>query len=513
MGSGGRGPAGAARQALPRLPPAAAWWQKAGQRTAGHDRPPAPAAEAMAEAMAETASRTAADTRRAPMAESALPVVATSVNPVDRSPDRMAHQLRCFAAWKALGFEVLSFNHPAEIEALRRAGLAAEDILPAMDHETGLETFGKPVPRIAALLARLARLRPGRAVILVNSDIYPAAGDPGFARFWLDQAPALALTREEAACLEAADFTTRAPYRGGLDTFMLGAPALVAILGALAGLPAAGRMCFGMPGWDYLMGALLASDRIGGRIMDSGILLHQTHPQAYAGIDEFAHYLPAMAALGLPMPVAPDPRQAADAAARRFAERIARDCAAHAGTTRLVRAMHFRPVAGHDPCSAEALRICRDLQALLPALCWTHNLAVMARVAERIRAEPGTGFGASLALMVSERPGRQQLAEILAAALFHLDCRGPGFRALTERYPPGNLHARAIRVILDGTGGRPALREVEIARLFCSELVDHGLFNPRLYNWLALGCMNDTERGLLQALRARIGARMVRDAA
>ena len=461
----------------------------------------------MTEMAALRAPEAAAGTRLA--AGAGLPVVATSVNPFGRT----AHQLRCLAAWKALGFEVLSFNHPAEFEALQRAGLAADDILPATDPETGLEIFGKPVPRIAALLARLARLRPGRAVILVNSDIHPVAGDPGFVRFWLDLAPALALTREETASPEATEFTARAPYRGGLDAFVLGAPALARVIEALEGMPVAARMCFGVPGWDYLMGALIASDRIGGRIMDSGILLHQTHRQAYAGVEEFAHYLPAMAALGAAMPKADEPSRAATEAARDFAGRIARDCAAQDGTTRLVRAMHVRPVAGTAPCSAEALRICRDLQALLPALRWTRNLAAMARVADRIRAEPETDFATSLALMVSPRPGRQQLAETLAAALFHLDCRGPGFRRLTDRYPPGNRHAQGIREILEGTAERSAARQVEIARLFCNELVDHGLFNPRLYNWLALGCMNDVERGLLQALRARVIARMARDAA
>ena len=435
------------------------------------------------------------------LADRRLPVVATSINPFGR----LEHQMRCFAAWQALGFEVLSFNHPDEIARLREAGLAEAALLPASEAETGRALFGKPVPRVQALLDRLAREQPDRAVLLVNSDIFPAAGDAGFISAWLRSAPALALTREETASLESAIFTARAPYRGGLDAFLLGGPAVAAITAALADIPVAARMCFGIPGWDYLLGALIASPRIGGQILDSGILLHQSHRQTYHTIDEFAHFLPAMAALGV------GGQDTAASAAESFATVISERCTADSRASDLIRAMHFRPVPGRKPCSDAALRICARMRALLPLLRWSVNMAAMARLADRIITEPDIDFTATLSLFVSGPPFRQQFLEVMTACLFHLDCRRP--RPVTETYPAGNLHARAIQVILQGTADAPLLRQVEFARLFATELVEHGIFNRRLFNYLALCCMNDDERRVLSAIAAHVLQERAADAA
>lgn len=425
-----------------------------------------------------------------------LPVVVTSINPFGR----LAHQRRCFEAWQALGFETLSFNHPDEILRLVEAGVAETTLLPATEEDTGLALFGKPVPRVAAMLARVAQLRPGRPVILVNSDIYPAAGGPGFTGLWFDHAPALALTREEVSCLECSTETGRTPYRGGLDAFALEASALERINAELASRPVTQRMCFGIPGWDYLMGALIMSPRLGGAILDSGLLLHESHRSTYADVEEFAHYLDDIAALV-------DLRHTnATEGAAAFAALIAARCETATATTALVRAMHFDRVVPESPPGPGAVAAARWLMGLAPELRWNHNLLILAALADRLGRDPGFDLFSTLSFFASCRAGNAlQMVDLLAATLLHLRCRpGPPPR---DSYPPGNLHARAIEVILRGTEGDPHSRRIELTRLFCEELVSYAIFNPRLYNYLALGCGNDDERRLLHEVAVQIRAR------
>jgi hypothetical protein len=424
-----------------------------------------------------------------------LPVVATSLNPFGR----LEHQLRWLAAWQGLGFEVLSFNVPEEIARLRAAGVDEAVLLPADPAETGEAVHGKPVPRVQALLARLARLHAGRPVILVNSDILPAATGPGFAWFWLDRAPALALTREEAISVGSYTAAAHSPYRGGLDAFVLRAAAVPAVLKALEAWPVAARMCFGILGWDYLLGAAIRRPEIGGMICDSGLLLHVSHPTTYSGLAEFAHYMPAMAALTGAAAETPE------AAAHAFHQRIVQDCDANLGLRRLVKGAFFRLPGLDQPVPAEALALAREILALAPGLRWSLNFALLARLAEGLMAAPATGLAAT-APMLASGGDRLQLPDLLAACLLHLRCR-PG-RPVTAAYPPGNLHGRALQITLESTAADPETRLVEVARLFCTELADYGIFNPRLFNWLALSCRNDTERGLLRALRAHAPAHL-----
>ena len=431
-----------------------------------------------------------------------LPVVLTSINPFAR----LDHQLRCLRAWQALGFEALSFNHPEEILRLAEAGVPEAALVPATEEDTGLALFGKPVPRVAAMLARVAQLRPARPVILVNSDIYPAACGPGFTGVWFDCAPALALTREEVACLECSTETGRTPYRGGLDAFALEVPALARINAELAARPVAARMCFGIPGWDYLMGALIVSPRIGGTILDSGLLLHETHRTTYADVEEFAHYLEDIAALV-------DLRHTnATEGAAAFAALISARCDAATGHTALVRAMHFERVVPSRPPTPEAVAAARWLMGLSPELRWNHNLLILATLADRIRHDPAFDLFSTLAFFADCRPGNAlQMTDLLAATLLHLRVR-PG-AAPSDSYPPGNLHARAIEVILNATADDPPRRHLELARLFCEELVSYAIFNPRLYNYLALGCGNDDERRLLHGIAVLVGVRVPDDRA
>lgn len=418
-----------------------------------------------------------------------LPVVVTSLNPFGR----LDQQLRCFAAWKALGFETLTFNVPDEMERLRDAGVAEADMLPATLPETGQALFGKPVPRVPALLARLAQRHSGRPVVLTNSDIFPAATGPGFVWQWLDSAPALALTREETLFMADYTATSVTPYRGGLDAFVLRPEALQRILQVLAGLPVAQRMCFGIPGWDFLLGAIIRHPDLGGAIHDSGLLLHVSHPTTYSDVSEFAHYLPAMQALtGIAASTAAD-------AAHLFHCRIVADCQAGFGLRRMVKAAFFRLPLSDRPVSPGALRLARRFLALAPPLRWSLNLAVLARMIDTLRDTPQPEFS-TLAAIFTPEGAPVQLPHLLAACVLCLMCREDS--ATTPHYPAGNLHAPALALALQKTACDPEARRIEIARLFCTELASYRIFNARLFNWLALSCGNDDERALLRHIRA-----------
>ena len=418
-----------------------------------------------------------------------LPVVVTSLNPFGR----LDQQLRCFAAWKALGFETLTFNVADEMERLREAGVAEADMLPATLPETGQALFGKPVPRVAALLARLAQRHSGRPVVLTNSDIFPAATGPGFVWQWLDSAPALALTREETLFMAEYTATSVTPYRGGLDAFVMRPEALRRILRVLADLPVAQRMCFGIPGWDFLLGAIIRHPDLGGAIHDGGLLLHVSHPTTYSDVSEFAHYLPAMQALtGVAAGTAAD-------AAHLFHCQIVADCQAGFGLRRTVKAAFFRPPLSDRRVSPGALRLARRFLALAPPLRWSLNLAVLARMIDSLRDTPQPEFPTLAALLATEG-APVQMQHLLAACVLCLMCRENS--ATTPDYPPGNLHAPALAMVLRNTAGDPEARRIEIARLFCTELACYRIFNPRLFNWLALSCRNDDERALLGCIRA-----------
>ena len=361
-----------------------------------------------------------------------LPLLVTSINPFAK----LAHQLRCLEAWAALGFEVRTANVAREAERLVAAGLAPSAILKLDDADTGAALYGKPLPRIAPLLARLAAADPARAVLLVNSDIYPAMRSAEAVRFWAAQAPAMALTREECATLESHRFAVSAPYRNGLDAFLFSPWALKATNMMLAEIPVAARMAFGIPGWDFLLGAVVRSPFVGGRLLDSGVLLHETHSTTYANVDAFAPYLPAMHDLKAAT------TYTATEAAHEFHRIIVADCAAASSLSRLVKAQFYRapkPDAPSDAARSIALRLCE----LAPFVGWNTDFAALVALADRqIRAGQERGLSADN----SER-GRRRFrdgAELLphwpAGAPLR---RGPAGRRLPPCLPCGRRAAGA----------------------------------------------------------------------
>lgn len=419
---------------------------------------------------------------------SGLPLLVTSINPFAR----LGHQRRCFAAWAALGLEVRTANTQREAERLEAAGIAAGDILRLDEAQTGAALHGKPVPRIAPLLARLEAEAPGRAVLLVNADIYPAMRNAEAVRFWAAQAPAVALTREECATPESHRFATETPYRNGLDAFLFTAWGLKAVNMMLAEIPVAAQMAFGIPGWDFLLGAVVRSPFVGGRILDSGILLHPAHGTTYANVDAFEPYVSAMHDLDAAT------TYTATEAAHEFHRIIVDDCASAISLSRLVKAQFYsaaRPAAPpRDAARSLALRLCE----FAPFVGWNYDFAALVALADRQMA--GAGDFETVRNFFHTGPTGHRFAEDLLAALCHLSCRTDGAPPPVQDYPAQTAHALRLETAISTTRDDPDARRAALAQLFVTELAQEGVFNAALYRVLALSCRNDGERAILSAL-------------
>ncbi|MBK0329301.1 hypothetical protein I5535_18660 [Rhodobacteraceae bacterium F11138] len=426
--------------------------------------------------------------------------VITSLNPFSRAP----LQLRCFHAWKALGVRILSANIDAEADQLLDMGLKPADILRLAPEQTGQEIHGKPVPRISATLHGLRQAADGGPAALVNSDLFPAMRHAGGLTYWLDHMPAVALTREDCACPETHGFADRRPYRGGLDAFVFSNRALDRAVQQVDTFSCQDRMCFGIVGWDHVMGALILSPQIGGGLADGGMLLHEVHPTTYSSLEEFTHYLPDMRHLAGIHDT--DPVSAAIA----FTSVINRECEHNTAHSRRVCTMQFTPQQPARQPDAAAHALSARLTRLSPTLPWTCPAASVALLAMRDRTEGRCDLTRARALFETNPDPYQRFVQRLLAILYCLELQTaqPDCPAVSETYPPDNQHSEAIRGLRDLHAKNPRLLRFEIALIFGSELVEYAIFNPRIFNYLMHSCETDEERHLLSEILTHAQARL-----
>lgn len=426
--------------------------------------------------------------------ESVVTIV-TSLNPFSR----IDAQLRCFAAWKALGVAVFTVNVDDEAERLINLGLTESDILRLPVEETGQAIHGKPMPQIRATMRRLQGLPGTGPVAVVNSDLFPAMRSAAGLGHWLDHVPAVALTREDCTAAETVRFGDRSPYRGGLDAFVFSRRSLARVLDRADDCVSAGRMCFGIIGWDYVMGALILS--VGGGFADSGLLLHERHPTTYSSMDEFAHYLPDMRRLaGVE---STDPTEAAAI----FQRVIERECDRTAPEAARAQMMFLAPPRPAMLPDARSMALADRLLRLCPAQGWVTRRGAIAHLADEVRAAGVCDPGRARALFEINPDPHHRFSQRLLAILFCLECRdlfAPGAVPVHTRYPEDNLHGAAIRHLRDLHGDNPGMLRLEIASVFGSELVEHGIFNPRIFNYLVQGCECDDARSLLREILSHV---------
>lgn len=424
-------------------------------------------------------------------------MIATSLNPYSR----LQYQLQCFHEWKRLGFQVLTFNCPDEATRLREAGITREDVFVLDLQATGRELFGKPVPRIQPVLELLKSRFSDNRILLVNSDIFPALRSASIMDFWESSNGGLALTREECHAIGAHTFETRSPYRGGIDAFFMTQGALTQVLRCLSSHESAKRMAFGMPGWDYMIGAAFLSPQVGGAIMDSGVLLHLSHRESYGNMSEFAHYIGAMQSMGAVR------ESDASAAANEFSCRIDAECQKNTVLTAAARTIYFRPHLGQSANSRYAAGAKSALSSLVmkaPAMTSRYTKRGAAMLAERLAEDEAVTLAMALSFFVESPSRHMRFLQTLFATAFCLRCGRSARPQVTEIYPAGNQHAAALRNILTAHSEKAGERRNHVAKLFGAELIDRRIFNRRLYNYLILSCENDSERSLLIEIRANV---------
>lgn len=423
------------------------------------------------------------------------PIVITSLNPYARQ----IQQLRSFAAWQALGVRITSLNVAEEAERLVELGVPRDRITVIPEDQSGQALHGSRVPLVLPALKGLLRRAGTVPVMLINSDLYPAIRNADALYHWVSLAGAVGLTREECAAPEVHSFAAQQPYRGGVDAFVFSGARLGQIMDQLSDCAAADRMAFGIPGWDYLMAALILGEDVGGRIMDSGVLLHEAHKTTYGNIAEFGHYLPDMARLaGLD---GGDPAEVAS----RFGERIDAECRSHEGDRDLTRALFYRTPDDLPVPQENARSIARSVMAQAPYLDWLLREPAIAALASRDLTAP-PDFQRALNLFAVNRDPQFRFTQYLTAIHYCLLCldASASDRALTSKYPPNSLHTDMVRQIMVETADQPWQRRLAICDLFGAELVTHGIFNMRLYNFLAESCETDGERDILAAIRTTL---------
>jgi len=428
------------------------------------------------------------------------PLVATSVNPTSD----LAHQHACAEAWVAAGFELLSFNAAHEADALVEAGFGPDRIERLGPNEDAGEIFGKPVPRILSVLRRVTEASPRRSVIVVNADVYPALRSARVVEFWSRLAPAMAMTRMECVSITPGALRRADPYRGGLDAFHFAPGALEPAVERLAGYAVAERMAFGIPGWDYLLGGVIQSDAIGGRIMDSAVLCHLVHAQSYSALDELEHYRSAFAELGVAA------GKSLPEMAEQFTALIRSSCNRWAADARLASAM-FCSWPSLPDFDEQTLRHASDtiddMRRRWPRIADGIELADVAAALRRLQ-RGGAIMSAAGGALVNSPSQLARFGQVLHAIAMALglrpDASSPAF---AQDYPPGNQHAAALNNIISRHPEEDPGRRLHIAWLFGTELLDYRIFNRRLFDFLALSCRNDDERSLLNDIARKSGVR------
>ncbi|MBI4184613.1 MAG: hypothetical protein HY521_11520 [Proteobacteria bacterium] len=190
--------------------------------------------------------------------------IATSLAPKGLEKQRVAVE-----SWRGLGFEVVSLNLPAEIEALRDAfpGIGFASV-----RRTAEEHFGRPLVYFDDVLREL-RKTAGRVVGIVNSDIILRA-DGGLHDFIRERAEGGFLFGSRVD-VDSPDGVAGAVYDRGFDYFFLDKAVTQVYPGS--------SFCLGMPWWDYWAPLIPALKGAPMRHLASRIAFHVAHDSDWRG--------------------------------------------------------------------------------------------------------------------------------------------------------------------------------------------------------------------------------------
>ena len=407
-------------------------------------------------------------------------LVITSVNPYTK----IESQTRCFNAWKALGYDIVSFNPKNERTILLKHGFEVEELCLIELSETAVGLFGKQIPRILPVLNRACGL-PYDNYILTNSDIFPAHRKP-ISSFLASLNDCIALTRNECVYLPNNTYTDNSPYRGGLDIFFFTHLGLVNIFNKLINEDVAERMTFGIPGWDYFLGHLIIQS--GGLVMDGEVLLHESHQTSYGKIDEFQFYADVMVKSGKYK--AGEVNEIAAA----FASNIFSQCEANERNSTLLKRLYYRaPVLNKSELyDDDVAAVLKEVENV--ALNFNIDIKITASLRGFVKSQlNGISWVAAEAYRKNEMQGMPIIQASFMLLLIQLIIKKRLNKLhVSSVYPMGNMHGVALRQIIQNTHGMKRMHY--LLGLFCSELAEHNVFNNDLYKYFVLSA--DSQRKL-----------------
>lgn len=410
-------------------------------------------------------------------------VVATTINPFGD----LSNQENCFESWRRAGYLVKTFNAKKEADLLLSYGFDEQDIIVLDDGDTTYAKNQKYLPKVQSIIEHLSKR--DQDIIITNSDIFALHTTPltGVLR---SLAPSFAFTRREVLSFSTIDSRSNEFYRGGLDLFFLSSGSIKQLENELRSCKAANDMAFGIPGWDYLMGALV-EQRLNGKICDGPIIAHRYHKNTYSALDGFDTYAEDIAKL-LFLEKS-DPYWVAGEYARRI----------HQHCINNVKIRSFLQYFYHTNGSNKLLdqSDLSDIKLIdINNVLNNANAKRLKQVIKKVQAEQDWGLANQFisGCFVQTTPLTSNLF-VLWNLLLTTEQKNKKY--LTE-YPKGNLHSLAINNCMKLP---EAERDIAVFDVFAKEMVNHNIFNKRLFDYLVWSCTNPTQVDILARIKACTG--------
>lgn len=407
------------------------------------------------------------------MGMKSMPLVFTSINPFGS----LDWQLKCYNSFRSTGHEIFSVNHDSEIHELSNQ-LNSVSTIPLSDREVSTCRPGKSLGKIHSVLTRMLSFDKRDYYVLVNSDIY-FSGRKSCISQLLSKSSAVALTRSDIQQSEEKSSFGGLPYRGGLDIFLFTRSGLVETIDHIEKYPAiCEEMAIGIPGWDYMIGAIILSE-IGGRIMDSGNLFqHAVHKQTYSQLDDFRNIASVLYTKGLVSSQEPS-HAAAD-----YAQRISYECQQNYSFTAAISLVFRRYSSSnmsHTLQFSPALQLSNELTTAISRLYFSQNLIKIRKTILHICKNEIKDYLAIKNCFLFGNSFTVNILQLIVCASCILSFN-QGTRRLSSIYPTGNAHKACLNVIKRVE--QPEERTFYLVDLYYTELIQYNIFNIDIFCYL-----------------------------
>lgn len=410
--------------------------------------------------------------------------VITTVNPFGD----VDYQKKCFESWKKAGYLIRSYNAESEAIKLYEFGFAHSDIFVIPDEETTFAENGKYLPKVSPIITRIAE--EAEDIILTNADIF-ALHSLNLQRVFASLANAIAFTRREVLSLDCTDIRDNEFYRGGLDLFYMSSSSVSKLAKDLVNLPSSKRMAFGVPGWDYLLGAYIFR-KLKGKICDGPIVAHTFHKNTYSALEDFSIY--AIDIAKMMHWETTDPYEVAN----QFALEIERNCLRNIVERTRLQMFYNSNGSKSQLSQQESANInLADIDGLLDFADVNKLKVVLQKVIATKDWALANQFAANCFVRTSA---------FTAKAFCLWNYLNSDFNKTADwntDYPQGNLHGKAIENTL-------SLKDDDknnaIFDVFSTELVNFGIFNKRLFDYLVWNCENEVQIKIFENIKSIVRA-------